>query len=438
MTSIPQKILDLMLQSQYWPSADLQAFQRTQLGQLLKHTYEKSPFYKDRLKLLFDHNGDIDWNRWTDVPIIKRVDLRDHGKEMLVGTLPPLHEPVKEFHTSGSSGVPVSVTYGPIFSMVAQAARSRAFTWHGIDYSKPRARLSMATASGEPIREDFFLDTWGPFWTPKQTHGREVVINRALTTARQLKIMAEQRIRYLSAFPNSVELLARVNERQKQQLKLDYIFAYGQGVSEEQLALFDSSFGAKCLQTYSSKEGGKIAFKCPEHNNFHINSETVMLEVIDEQDRPCSFGTPGRIVITPFYNSAQPLVRYEQGDVGVLGEVCPCGRTLPVLQKILGRAEPIWKFPDGMLIAPRLRHTLLQEKMHALAYQIAHIAPMELEVRYIPTAKNAKPEEATIQRHILEMTRPDITISFKPMDSLPINSGGKTQLFTAEIGAYKK
>ena len=115
-----------------------------------------------------------------------------------------------------------------------------------------------------------------------------------------------------------------------------------------------------------------------------------MLEVLDEQDQPCSFGTPGRIVITPFYNSAQPLVRYEQGDVGVLGEVCPCGRTLPVLQKILGRVEPIWKFPDGMLIAPRLQHTLLREKMHALAYQIAQVAPMALEVRYIPTCQKRK------------------------------------------------
>ncbi|HEX7109979.1 MAG TPA: hypothetical protein VF224_12135, partial [Aestuariivirga sp.] len=95
----------------------------------------------------------------------------------------------------------------------------------------------------------------------------------------------------------------------------------------------------------------------------------------------------------------------------------------------------IWKFPDGMMVAPRLKHTLLKEKMHALAYQIAHVAPMELEVRYIPVDKNAKPDEAIIRQHVLEMTRPDISVSFKPMDSLPTNSGGKTQLFTTEVGS---
>ena len=163
MTSFPQKIMEMMLQSQYWPSADLQAFQRNQLGQLFKHAYEKSPFYRNRLKLLFDHNGESIGSAGLDVPVIKRSDLRDHGKEMLAGTLPPLHGPVKEFHTSGSSGVPISVTYGPIFSAAAQAARYRAFTWHGIDHAKTNARLSLGTASGERLRDDFYLREWGPF-----------------------------------------------------------------------------------------------------------------------------------------------------------------------------------------------------------------------------------------------------------------------------------
>jgi phenylacetate-CoA ligase len=42
-----------------------------------------------------------------------------------------------------------------------------------------------------------------------------------------------------------------------------------------------------------------------------------------------------------------PLIRYEILDYAEVGEPCPCGRGLPVLKRIMGRARNIIHLPDG-------------------------------------------------------------------------------------------
>ena len=167
--------------------------------------------------------------------------------------------------------------------------------------------------------------------------------------------MAEQWICYLSAFPNSVELLARVNRDHTSRIRLDCIFAYGQGARQNNASCLHRASGLNACELTAQRRVEKLPSMSRAKVNFHINSETVLLEVLDGQDQPCSFGTPGRIVITPIYNSAQPLFAMNRETLASSVKLCPCGRTLAVLQRILGRVEPIWNFPDGICIAPRLQ-----------------------------------------------------------------------------------
>src|SRR5690625_5571136 len=69
------------------------------------------------------------------------------------------------------------------------------------------------------------------------------------------------------------------------------------------------------------------------------------LELVDEHDRPA---TTGQIVVTDYFNEATPMIRYKVGDYATWSdESCPCGRTLPVLKNIHGRAYDIIKTPAG-------------------------------------------------------------------------------------------
>ena len=75
--SLRQRIYEMLMESQYWPPEQMLAYQRSQLAQLLRHAKATVPFYKTRLDPVFKKNGEIDWDRWHEIPIVTRADLRD-------------------------------------------------------------------------------------------------------------------------------------------------------------------------------------------------------------------------------------------------------------------------------------------------------------------------------------------------------------------------
>jgi len=72
--------------------------------------------------------------------------------------------------------------------------------------------------------------------------------------------------------------------------------------------------------------------------------------VVDDDDRPVAPGASGRLLLTGLVNPTMPLVRYDIGDRGQVplrGDDCPCGRTLPTLPPIEGRAQDMLVTPAG-------------------------------------------------------------------------------------------
>src|SRR5690606_13183339 len=58
------------------------------------------------------------------------------------------------------------------------------------------------------------------------------------------------------------------------------------------------------------------------------------------QPSPILSTKPGQlqIVVTDLFSHAMPLIRYEIGDLGILGSrECECGCSLPVLEELHGR-----------------------------------------------------------------------------------------------------
>ena len=136
-----QRIYEMLMESQYWPPEQMLEFQRSQLAQLLRHAKATVPFYKTRLDPVFSENGNIDWNRWHEIPILTRADLRTRRTELLAQELPPGHGPTRDFSTSGSSGVPITVTATSIASVKRSAAHASVMrTLHTLDAHEMRPR----------------------------------------------------------------------------------------------------------------------------------------------------------------------------------------------------------------------------------------------------------------------------------------------------------
>lgn len=102
----------------------------------------------------------------------------------------------------------------------------------------------------------------------------------------------------------------------------------------------EKNWGLSVIHEYHVNELGAIAHQCPERDHLHINSECFYVEILDENDRPCSIGQRGRIIVTPMQNFQTPLIRYDTGDYGQLGEPCSCGRSLPVLKEVSTEQSP--------------------------------------------------------------------------------------------------
>ena len=81
---------------------------------------------------------------------------------------------------------------------------------------------------------------------------------------------------------------------------------------------------------YSCEEAGYIALQCPQAEHYHCQSESVLVEVLDDEGRPCTPGQVGKVVLTALHNFAMPLIRYENQDYAEVGPPCACGRGLPV------------------------------------------------------------------------------------------------------------
>src|SRR4051812_38723419 len=127
---------EMLMDSQWWSAEDLRDYQRSQLAQLLRHAKANVPFYATRLDAVLKPNGDIDWDRWTEIPIVKRKDMVDHRDAMQARELPAGHGPVGVVSTSGSTGMPVQITTSAIGTIANNGLRLRVHRWHDLDWSK--------------------------------------------------------------------------------------------------------------------------------------------------------------------------------------------------------------------------------------------------------------------------------------------------------------
>jgi phenylacetate-CoA ligase len=411
----------------------MQAYQREQLEQLLRHARQNVPFYEDRLDVVFRPDRSIDWNRWGEIPILKRQELADHREEMLAHIVPAGHGEARDYTTSGSSGLPVTVRANSIAALANRAAELRALSWHGIDYAKNLCTFT--PAKGEAMWPDGRrLGPWGPSWVTGTSAGRHLQINTYETSSHILDFLKQSEAEYLVASPMIAYALALEAERLGSKIALEKMLYQG---AAEPPAARDARlrvFGASALSRYASKESNGIGHTCPTGPHYHVHAENILVEVLDESDQPCAPGQTGRIVATPFLSTHQPIIRYELGDLVTVGQACNCGRTLPVLQEVSGRVNHVFRFPDGSTSYRRLPQSMRQQLKCGM-WQVAQVAPLEIELRYEPLNWDEIGDEASVVEFLRMINHPDVKVSVKRVQAIPLTAAGKLIEYSYEVAS---
>ena len=78
--------------------------------------------------------------------------------------------------------------------------------------------------------------------------------------------------------------------------------------------------------------------ECYEHKGMHINMESFIVEIIDEEGNPCKPDEEGRIIVTDLDNQVMPFIRYDTEDTAAFqSHHCSCGRSSDLLKDPSGR-----------------------------------------------------------------------------------------------------
>src|SRR5262249_8028755 len=118
-----------------------------------------------------------------------------------------------------------------------------------------------------------------------------------------------------------------------------------------QRRVIEEVFACRVTNRYGCEEVSLIACECERHEGLHVNADNLLVEVLRD-GRPAAPGEPGSVVVTDLSNRAMPLLRYQVGDVAVATDrLCPCGRGLPLLERIEGREADYVVTPSGRLIS---------------------------------------------------------------------------------------
>jgi len=121
-------------------------------------------------------------------------------------------------------------------------------------------------------------------------------------------------------------------------------------LNNEMREKIESVFGTKLYDFYGSRETASLAGEC-RCGLMHIFEFNDYIEILDEYDQPVKEGEEGRIIVTNLHNYSMPFIRYEIGDMAMLGpNKCECGNILPTLERIYGRIEEQFIRKDGGIV----------------------------------------------------------------------------------------
>ena len=185
---------------------------------------------------------------------------------------------------------------------------------------------------------------------------------------------------------------------------------------------------------YSATEIGPIALQCPLHTHYHVQSETVLVEILDEQGAPCAAGQVGRVVVTPLHNFAMPLLRYDIGDYAEVGLPCDCGRTLPVLSRIVGRASNrVVVLPTGERRYAYFGTAKIGEMRAIVLFQLVQKQVDRFELHVVARRELTDDEAAFVRELIRSNLGYPFQVDIVYVDAIPSAASGKFEDFRSEV-----
>ena len=115
-------------------------------------------------------------------------------------------------------------------------------------------------------------------------------------------------------------------------------------------------FNCNVVSRYANEENGILGQDCIENNHeIHLNIADYYFEFLKlDEDIPAKEGELSRIVITDLWNYALPLIRYDTGDLAIIGKADCKDKQGVVIKEIYGRKVDLIYNTQGNPVSPHL------------------------------------------------------------------------------------
>jgi phenylacetate-CoA ligase len=412
---------DVLLASERLPRENILDQQRTLLRKLLLHAKTNSPYYKARLTAGPLASKNLS-EAWAEIPLLARHEVQKNFVDLCAGAIPPFAGKVEEGRTSGSTGIALRYLHEELMDVASAAQTDRAFEWWGLDGKKSLATF-MSIYTGLDNPEGMVR---GGGWRVGMPGGKRYIMELMVDIDRQLDWLKRVRPAYLFARGGRhiAELASRAQER-KESIRFERIISGSSPMVPEARALARRIFKAEIADMYGASETGLIACSCPDCGLLHVCDETILVEILREDRTPCEPGETGRVVLTPLYAYAMPLLRYEIGDFAVRGpDKPPCGRGLSSIISVAGRYRGVFYLKDGRVLHPYAASSFA-EVLSFRQIQIVQTDYDQIEIRYVPKDPNIIPIIPDVERFVRDAFDQSFKTTLKAVERFDLPAGGK-------------
>jgi phenylacetate-CoA ligase len=320
----------------------MRSLQLQQVDLLAGHAYATSAFWRERLDAA-GFGSHEDW--FTRLPVLTRAELKAAGSGVSALPVPADHGEIFEMMTSGSTGTPLVISKSELALLFWNAMTLRDSLWHRRDLSGKLAVIRVGASHGRSER-------WGEAYEGYVT-GQCVSFDARSDIDSQLDFLHAEQPNVLLTHPSNLRaLVLRSVERNISLPLLKEARTYSEQLAPDLPDIVHKAWNVPVSDLYSANEVGYVALQCPQSGLYHVQSEDVLVEIISDDGHLCRSGESGRVIVTSLHNFAMPFLRYELGDYATVGPPCSCGRTLPTLERILGRVRNMLRLPGGRTAFP--------------------------------------------------------------------------------------
>lgn len=338
-------------------TAEIKAFQELKLQEVLQYVSANSVYYQN---LFQDHNIDISKiNTLEDlqlIPTTTKEDLQRNNDDFMCV---PTHKIIDFATTSGTLGDPV--TFGLTDNDLDRLAYNEAISFDCAGIKEGDIVQLMTTMDRR------FMAGLAYFLGLRKMKVGVIRVGAGIPELQWDSIL-KYKPTYLITVPSFLLKLIEYADSHGidyNNLGIKGAICIGESLRNQDFSnsiLADkiaSKWNIKLFSTYASTEMSTAFTECEHGVGGHHHPELIIVEVLDDENKPVKDGESGELTITTIGVEAMPLIRFKTGDIVKLHtNPCMCGRNTLRVGPVVGRKQQMIKYKGTTLYPPAMNDVL--------------------------------------------------------------------------------